>query len=97
MDGLFKEFREEPPLYKNQPPVAGAIHWEKSLFSRIKHTIIRFMTLEEMMASDQGKSVRYRSGYVGVVISSPWCCGYDITIMSALLCHNGDVNMLFSI
>ena len=57
MDSLFKEFKEEPPLYKNQPPIAGSIHWEKSLFLRIKHTIIRFMTLEEMMQTDQGKAV----------------------------------------
>ena len=58
MDSLFKEYQEEPPLYKNQPPVAGSIYWEKSLFLRIKHTIIRFQTLEEMMQSDQGKAVR---------------------------------------
>ena len=58
MDMLFKSQLDEPPLYKNQPPVAGAIHWEKSLFHRIKHTIIRFLTLEEMMASEQGKAVR---------------------------------------
>ncbi len=57
MDKLFKESREEPPLYKNQPPVAGSIYWEKSLFLRIKHTIIRFQTLDEMMQSDQGKQV----------------------------------------
>ena len=57
MDRLFKENKEEPPLYKNQPPMAGSIYWEKSLFLRIKHTIIRFQTLEEMMQSDQGKAV----------------------------------------
>ena len=57
MEMLFKEFRGEPPLYKNQPPVAGAIHWEKSLFHRMKRTIIRFLTLEDMMQTDQGKSV----------------------------------------
>ena len=57
MDKLFKEFREDPPVYKNQPPVAGAVHWERSLFLRIKHTIIRFQTMEEMMTSEQGKAV----------------------------------------
>ncbi len=58
MDNLFKEGKEDPPLYKNNPPVSGAIYWEKSLFLRIKHTIIRFQTMEEMMTSDQGKAVR---------------------------------------
>lgn len=57
MDMLFKDLRESPPLYKNQPPVAGAIYWERSLFLRIKHTIIRFQTMEEMMTSEQGKAV----------------------------------------
>ena len=61
MDKLFKEFREDPPLYKNQPPVAGSIYWEKSLFLRIKHTIIRFQTLEEMMQSEKGKEVSKNS------------------------------------
>ena len=57
MDNLFKESRENPPLHKNQPPVSGCIFWERSLFHRIKHTIIRFQTLEDMMTSEQGKAV----------------------------------------
>ena len=61
MDHLFKDMRENPPLNKNQPPVAGAISWEKSLFHRIKHTIIRFQTMEEMMTSEQGKAVSISS------------------------------------
>ena len=90
MDGLFKEFREEPPLYKNQPPVAGAIHWEKSLFHRIKHTIIRFMTLEEMMQSDQGKAVSTPAlwCWVGLKLAiTHWlesilCCQFDCLLLS---------------
>ena len=57
MDSLFRDFQTDPPLYKNQPPAAGSIYWEKSLFLRIKHTIVRFQTLEEMMQTDQGKAV----------------------------------------
>ena len=57
MDGLFKESQADPPLHKNQPPVAGSIFWEKSLFHRMKQTIIRFNTMEEMMNSDHGKAV----------------------------------------
>ena len=57
MDALFAESRDDPPLYKNQTPVAGAIHWEKSLFHRMKRTVLRFMTLEAMMQTDQGKAV----------------------------------------
>jgi len=57
MDALFEESREDPPVYKNQTPVAGAIYWEKSLFHRMKRTILRFMTVEAMMHTDQGKAV----------------------------------------
>ncbi len=76
MDSLFKEYRENPPLYKNNPPVAGAIYWEKSLFLRIKHTIIRFQTMEEMMTSEQGKAVSvhhcivHTIGYLSTVTGS---------------------------
>ena len=59
MDNLFKEGKEEPPLYKNNPPISGSIYWEKSLFLRIKHTIIRFQSMEEMMTSEQGKAVSF--------------------------------------
>jgi dynein heavy chain len=58
MDALFQESKSSPPLYKNQPPVAGSVNWEKSLFHRMKRTILRFMTLETMMQTEQGKAVR---------------------------------------
>lgn len=54
---LFKQYQHNPPVSKNQPPVAGAIAWERSLFLRIKHTIIRFQAVEDMMTSDYGKAV----------------------------------------
>ena len=77
MDHLFKDMRENPPLHKNQPPVAGAIFWEKSLFHRIKHTIIRFQTMEEMMTSEQGKAVSALSEvyevYFGTITDTLFC------------------------
>jgi len=57
MDDLFQTQKDEPPLHKNHPPVAGSIYWERSLFHRIKHVIIRFQSMEDMMQSDMGKSV----------------------------------------
>lgn len=48
---------QEPPVIKNQPPIAGAIAWERSLFHRMKHTIIRFQSMEEMLTTDEGKTV----------------------------------------
>lgn len=61
MDELFQAQKENPPLHKNHPPVAGAIFWERSLFHRIKHTIVRFLTMEDMMQSEMGKKVSYTS------------------------------------
>ena len=61
MDELFQAQKENPPLHKNHPPVAGAIFWERSLFHRIKHTIVRFLTMEDMMQSEMGKKVSFTS------------------------------------
>ncbi|KAK4813186.1 hypothetical protein QYF61_014017 [Mycteria americana] len=55
---IFVQNLKDPPLYKNQPPVAGAIYWSRSLFYRIKHTIIRFQEVEELLASERGKEVK---------------------------------------
>ena len=54
---IFMKNKANPPLNKNQPPVAGAIYWERSLFHNIKITIIRFLEVPEMLESEQGKLV----------------------------------------
>ncbi|PWV11109.1 putative dynein heavy chain [Trypanosoma cruzi] len=46
-----------PPLTKNQPPVAGAIHWSTSLFQRLKKPIVRFQQ-EGMLVTTMGRQVR---------------------------------------
>lgn len=55
---LFVQNLDNPPLYKNHPPVAGAICWERSLFHRIKHVILRFQEVEEILESEGGREVR---------------------------------------
>uniref|UniRef100_A0A4W5NCU9 Dynein axonemal heavy chain 10 n=1 Tax=Hucho hucho TaxID=62062 RepID=A0A4W5NCU9_9TELE len=59
INGIFVKCKDNPPLNKNQPPVAGAIYWERSLFHHIKHTIIRFLEVTDMLESEPGKAVRY--------------------------------------
>ena len=54
---MFKEYEASPPVSKNQPPVAGAIMWERSLFHRIKRTVLKFQTMEEMLSTETGKQV----------------------------------------
>ncbi|NXH21068.1 DYH10 protein, partial [Bucco capensis] len=55
---IFVQNCKDPPLYKNYPPVAGAISWSRFLFHRIKHTILRFQEVEELLASEHGKEVK---------------------------------------
>ena len=56
--GLFTDRQEDPPLSKNQPPLAGAINWSHSLFLRIRKTIAKFQSLDdEMFQSEQGKAI----------------------------------------
>ncbi|KAM8812104.1 dynein axonemal heavy chain 10 [Rhynchonycteris naso] len=65
MNNIFIRNLDNPPLYKNHPPVAGAIYWERSLFFRIKHTILRFQEVEEMLDSDRGLEVKQKYLEVG--------------------------------
>ncbi|TPX37396.1 hypothetical protein SeMB42_g06902, partial [Synchytrium endobioticum] len=52
---IFRKNCDNPPIAKNQPRVAGAIAWSRSLFGRIKRTIVRFQSLQEMLTSEQGQ------------------------------------------
>ena len=61
---LFQDHKEDPPISRNQPPVAGAISWSHSLFMRIKHTVLRFQTMKELIDSEAGKSVSTLCLYV---------------------------------
>uniref|UniRef100_A0A8C4M7S5 Dynein axonemal heavy chain 10 n=1 Tax=Equus asinus asinus TaxID=83772 RepID=A0A8C4M7S5_EQUAS len=62
---IFVQNLDSPPLHKNHPPVAGSICWERSLFFRIKHTILRFQEVEEILDSDRGREVKQRYLEVG--------------------------------
>ena len=67
---IFEINQSSPPFTKNQPPVAGAISWCRSLFHKIKKPIVKFKTLPgnlifnysyllfiELMESDLGKAI----------------------------------------
>lgn len=62
INDMFIKNKQRPPLSKGQPPIGGAILWERSLFERIKKTIVRFLTYEDMMNCEEGQNVK-----VGVV------------------------------
>ncbi|CBY35186.1 unnamed protein product, partial [Oikopleura dioica] len=43
---LFENQRDDPPLYKNQPPTAGKIRWAADLLQRVKTPRERFFLLD---------------------------------------------------
>lgn len=58
IEKLFNTNKDYPPIEKNHPPIAGAIYWEKNLFHRIKHVMIRLRTAEDLMASPEGEQAK---------------------------------------
>uniref|UniRef100_A0A3B5A058 Dynein heavy chain tail domain-containing protein n=1 Tax=Stegastes partitus TaxID=144197 RepID=A0A3B5A058_9TELE len=55
---IFETMKDKPPLSKNEPPVTGAIRWAQFLFRHIKQTILPFLKVPEMVASEQGKAAK---------------------------------------
>jgi dynein heavy chain len=45
---IFERNKEAPPVTKNQPPVAGAIKWVRSLLERLKRTMAKLLSTEEV-------------------------------------------------
>ena len=64
INDLFITHKDCPPIAKNQPPVAGAIGWSRSLFKRIKKTVLRFQTMKELIDSPEGQSVSWANIYI---------------------------------
>ena len=50
---LFEKQKAKPPIARNQPPVAGAISWSRSLFYRIKRTVLKFQSMKDMLAGSE--------------------------------------------
>ncbi|XP_031712248.1 dynein heavy chain 10, axonemal [Anarrhichthys ocellatus] len=50
---IFEAKKDNPPLNRNEPPVGGAIRWAQSIFHRIKHTILPFLKVPEMLESER--------------------------------------------
>ncbi|XP_062273833.1 dynein axonemal heavy chain 10 [Scomber scombrus] len=68
MNEIFEAEKDKPPLDKNEPPVAGAIRWVRSLFHRIKHAILPFLKIPEMLESEQGKAAKHKYTEMAVKI-----------------------------
>ncbi|CAF5127237.1 unnamed protein product, partial [Rotaria sp. Silwood1] len=58
INSIFQHNKTNPPVNKNQPPYSGAIAWSRSLFRRIKHTMLRLHTKEALMQTELGKQIK---------------------------------------
>ncbi|TPX54389.1 hypothetical protein PhCBS80983_g05954 [Powellomyces hirtus] len=94
IDEIFRSNKDNPPCTKNQPRVAGAIAWSRSLFYRIKKTIVRFQSLQEMLTSDQGRAVTKK--YLTVAkamreydeqLYTQWCLSVEANSLQYLKSH----------
>jgi len=50
---MFNQHRDHPPITRNQPRVAGAIKWSRSLFARTKKTMNKLQVLDTDMTGDE--------------------------------------------
>lgn len=57
INDIFEAKKDNPPLDKDEPPVAGSIRWVQALFYRIKQTILPFMDVPEIKNSEQFQAV----------------------------------------
>lgn len=94
IEEIFKKNKDNPPCAKNQPKVAGAIAWSHSLFERIKKTIVRFQSLQEMVSSDQGRAVTRKYLTVAKAMRSyeeqlyhQWCLSVEANSLTYLKNH----------
>jgi dynein heavy chain len=55
---IFDNFKQHPPVYKNYPPVAGAISWARALYQRAKKPVLKFRTMPDLLKSEHGEAVK---------------------------------------
>ena len=57
-ESVFEAQRDDPPLYRNFPPVAGAITWAAEIFQRVKQPIVRFRAMTGLLESQLGDQIK---------------------------------------
>eukprot|EP00644_Phytophthora_capsici_P007267 jgi/Phyca11/16825/fgenesh1_pg.PHYCAscaffold_22_\ len=58
LEEQFHRHKHRPLVYKNYPPVAGAISWSRSLYLRAKKPILRFRAMNDLLKSPHGEEVK---------------------------------------
>ncbi|KAM4835098.1 dynein axonemal heavy chain 8 [Thomomys bottae] len=54
---LYHSQKEDPPLARNMPPIAGKILWVRQLYRRINEPINYFFKNSDILSSNEGKAV----------------------------------------
>ncbi|KAM5298313.1 dynein axonemal heavy chain 8 [Ctenodactylus gundi] len=54
---LYNSQKDDPPLGRNMPPIAGKILWVRQLFRRIHEPIDYFFKNSEILSSSEGKAI----------------------------------------
>uniref|UniRef100_A0A803VU94 Dynein axonemal heavy chain 8 n=1 Tax=Ficedula albicollis TaxID=59894 RepID=A0A803VU94_FICAL len=57
MSELYQTQKEDPPLARNMPPIAGRILWVRQLFRRVNEPITYFHKHSDILASPEGKAI----------------------------------------
>lgn len=58
LDEQFQRYKHRPPVFKNHPPVAGAISWARALYLRAKKPILRFRAMNDLLKSPHGEEAK---------------------------------------
>ncbi|NXT63912.1 DYH8 protein, partial [Chaetops frenatus] len=54
---LYQSQKDDPPIARNMPPIAGKILWVRQLFRRVNEPISYFHKHSDILASPEGKAV----------------------------------------
>ncbi|XP_069464857.1 dynein axonemal heavy chain 8 [Ambystoma mexicanum] len=54
---IYQLYKEDPPLARNMPPVAGKVLWARQLYRRINDPITYFYKNSDILSSPEGKPV----------------------------------------
>ncbi|XP_072911453.1 dynein axonemal heavy chain 8-like [Hemitrygon akajei] len=64
----YQEKKENPPLAKNMPPIAGKILWARQLFQRLHEPIDYFYKNSDILKSPRGKSIVRKYNKIAYVL-----------------------------
>ncbi|CAF1548071.1 unnamed protein product [Rotaria magnacalcarata] len=65
---LFVKYKDNPPIFKGLPSIAGAIQWSRFLFKRIKLPMIKFLSVDQLVQSEQGATAKQRFIEIGTLL-----------------------------